>query len=438
MERLLLAAGLLSMIAGCGKDPEERMHPVSQSPIRFLDSLPSSCPSLVDAGNGAVALGYVRAINDSVSIMAYSVSGDRGRTFGPPVEIAASRKVKPHGENLPRLAFKPDGEIVAAWGIDNAGPARKYSGLILYSRSTDGGKTFSEGIPLVSDTASFDQRYLDLAILPDGEVGAIWLDNRKRTSKEGSSLYFATTRGKAGFGEGIPIGETTCQCCRTDLYVDGKGGIHVAYRDIINDSIRDMVHIVSTDGGRTFSVPQRISPDGWAIRGCPHTGPAMAENRGGLHFAWFTMGGGEGVFYGRTRDGGTTFTPRQSVSANPTAKHPQIAAFGNGNVAIVWDESLLKEKGEELAAGDNRIGLQIRDPEGSPVRTSFLTSTGENASFPVLMGMDDTTLLVAYTVSAGKRNQVRYRLLNPSKAAGKDPDTISDTRNRGALSLAWK
>jgi hypothetical protein len=32
---------------------------------------------------------------------------------------------------------------------------------------------------LVADTASFDQRYYDVALLPDGEVGVVWLDNRK-------------------------------------------------------------------------------------------------------------------------------------------------------------------------------------------------------------------------------------------------------------------
>ena len=42
---------------------------------------------------------------------------------------------------------------------------------------------------------------------------------------------------------------------------------------------------------------QRISQDNWVISGCPHTGPAMAENKEGIHFTWFTGGSGSGIYY---------------------------------------------------------------------------------------------------------------------------------------------
>ena len=157
------------------------------------------------------------------------------------------------------MVFKPNGEIIAVWGVENANEINKYSGLVYYSQSFNEGKSWSEAKPLVQDTTSFDQRYFDVALLKNGEAGIIWLDNRKTTDKEGSTLYFATTNGKNGFENEKPIAETLCQCCRTDLFLDATGNIHAAFRNIINDTVRDMAHIVSIDEGKTFRGPKRIS-----------------------------------------------------------------------------------------------------------------------------------------------------------------------------------
>lgn len=414
MKRIL--AGLSLLTLSCGGPSSDGKDGVPAGLAAAIDTLSASCPFLTEDGGGRIVLSYVGEENDSVSIMRYAVSEDGGRTFGAPVGIPPSAGVQPHGENLPKMVFKPDGEIIAVWGMGNPSPKRKYAGLVYYALSHDGGRTFGEARPLVRDTASVDQRYFDVAVLPGGEAGILWLDNRKTSAKEGSTLYFAATEGRNGFGEGRPLQEGICQCCRTELFVDGEGRVHAAYRAILNDSIRDMVHRVSTDGGKTFSPPRRISPDQWVIRGCPHTGPAMAANRNGLHFAWYTLGGGEGVFYGRSEDGGLNYSPRESVSGKASAKHPQIAAFPDGNLAIVWDE-FSGEDGEDgkgkagssVIAGGSRVRLQLRDPAGKLLAGMHVSGEEEDASFPVLKAVDDTTVLIAYTDAAGGSSRVRYR-----------------------------
>jgi len=59
--------------------------------------------------------------------------------------------------------------------------------------------------------------------------------------------------GRAGFLNEKVIDKHLDQCCRTALYVNGQGQLHAAYRAILNDSIRDMVHPVSVDNGQCFS-----------------------------------------------------------------------------------------------------------------------------------------------------------------------------------------
>jgi hypothetical protein len=321
------------------------------------DSSQAECPYLTKDEKGNTVLSWVRMINDSTTAFCYATSTD-GNTFSAPVVIPNTENIQPHGENLPKIIFKPSGEIIALWGSANPNPRNKYSGFVNYTQSFDSGKTWTKAKPLVNDTAGYDQRYYDVALLPNGEAGIIWLDNRKTTTKVGSALYFAITNGKDGFGDGRLISEPCCQCCRTDLYVDQKGCVHALFRGIVQDSIRDMVHIVSNDGGNTFSEPKRISEDNWVINGCPHTGPAMTENSEGMHFAWFTGGKNKGCYYTRSTDNGKSFVKHDSVSS--LGSHPQLASISSGEVMIVWDESHVTDN-----KVTKRIGFQKRNAEGT-------------------------------------------------------------------------
>jgi hypothetical protein len=259
--------------------------------------------------------------------------------------------------------------------------------------------------PLVNDPSGYDQRYYDVDLLPNGEIGIIWLDNRKTTDQEGSALYYASTNGRNGFDEGKLISQSCCQCCRTDLFVDKKGGIHVVFRGIVQDSIRDMVHIVSTDGGKKFSNTKRINEDNWVIKGCPHTGPAITENKDGIHFAWFTGGKKKGCFYTNTTDNGKSFAGADSIST--FGSHPQLASLTNGELLIVWDEmQFAKNKMVK------RIGIQRRNAEGKPEGKDYITAEDSSASYPVIVPLNQTSSIVAYSAYKDGNDYITYQVLN--------------------------
>lgn len=393
----------LVMAAGCGP---RKMQPAPAQLISGSEG-DASCPCITYTPDGKLALSWVETRpGKETGRICYALYDEQSRAFAPPQEIATTEGVLPHAENMPKLAFKPGGEMIAMFGAEQHDARNKYAGQVFYTQSFDKGRTWQPARPLVQDTASYDQRYFDMACLPDGEAAAIWLDNRRETQLEGSTLYYAATSGRSGFTGERPLARTICQCCRTDLYVEAGGGIHAAFRDIINDSIRDMVHMVSGDGGRSFSGPVRISADNWVIRGCPHTGPAMVKNRYGLHFAWFTMGNGAGVFYCRSGDNGKTYTKKEAVSTAPMAKHPQITALGNEDVLLVWDEP--------VKAGNvfnSRIGITHKAGDGSTLETALLTPDTQYAVFPVAGALGRDRALIAYTKKAGERHQVWYQVV---------------------------
>ena len=379
---------------------------ISESPAIAIDTTASSCPHLTHDTKGNIVLSWTRNLNDSNSVICFAVSIDNGKTFGTATEIPASHNVNPHAENMPKLIYKPSGELIAAWGASNPNPKNPYAGLVYFAQSFNYGKTWSEARPLVSNPQSFDQRYFDVALLPNGEAAIIWLDNRKKNGQEGSSIYFASTSGKNGFQHETLIGESCCECCRTSLFIDSKANIHVAYRGIINDSIRDMVHVVSMDQGKSFSTAQRLSKDDWVITGCPHTGPTMIENKYGLHFAWYTLGSGSGLYFCSSADNGKSYTPKDSIRSKPSARHPQLTAFPNGEMLVVWDETMQRDN-----TPATRIGVQKRSAEGRQLFTQYITPDTLKSTYPVLQVIDQSSSIIAYSQDSKEKSHVAYQVV---------------------------
>jgi hypothetical protein len=399
-----ITTGFVLLASSCNTIEKQTTPDLANA--RQLDSFPASGVYLAKDPNGNTLASWVRSINDSTSVFCVAFSDDDGASFGEPIVVPGSDNIHPHAENLPKVIRKTSGEIIALWGAANPSPRNKYAGAVYYAQSFDNGKNWSSPKPLVTDTAGNDQRYYDVALMPDGEAGIIWLDNRRADDRQvGSSLYFARTSGTNGFTGERAISRECCQCCRTKLLVEQDGKIHVLYRGIINDSIRDMVHVVSNNGGQTFSAPRRISSDNWVINACPHTGPAMASNAKGLHFAWYTGGPGKGCYYTSSNDNGKTYGRRDSVSSS--GSHPQMAALTGGDIVITWDEPIV--------AGNNihkRIGVEKRSAGYTGNKKYFLTGDTSTCVYPVIVPLKDNNALVAYTQETKEGKKLYYRKVN--------------------------
>ena len=289
-----------------------------------------------------------------------SSSRDAGATFAAAVRVnAAPEAIDANGESRPKIALGPRGELYVSYTRKLATP---YSGEIRFSRSTDGGRTFTPPITVNDDGLETGHRFDALAVGPDGQITLAWIDKRDReragsTPYEGAALYYAVSAdGGRTFSANRKIKDHVCECCRLALTYAGPDPL-LLWRDILEGGIRDH-SLVRLEGTRTGLTPRRATFDGWQIDGCPHHGPALAAGAGGvLHIAWFTGAGprGAGLFYARSTDGGTSYSEPLQLGAGRAAGRPQILVRGP-RVIVAWKEGR-PEGAAILAMGSTDGGL---------------------------------------------------------------------------------
>jgi len=411
--RIFIILICASLFWSCGQNkPDSSVDGQKNTPqlISTKDNTASG-PFFTDDQNGSPVIVWTEKLpgEETGNIVKFAKWNTSNGDFDAAIKIAPSAGCRAHDESMSKVAFKEDGTIVAVFSKRTPSKKNRFAGALYYTQSFDDGKAWTDARYLhVGDTTmGLSRSFFDIATLPDGEVGAIWLDSRLTKKRgEGSSIFFAKTNEKDGFVEDKPIGFNTCECCRTELFVASNGDIHAMYRDILQDSIRDMSLLVSTDNGETFSQPRAVSSDNWVINGCPHTGPSFAETQDGLHCTWFSMGGGQGIYYAKSADGGNRFAPRKLLTSK--GKHPQVLTTKSNKVVFLWEEnpdsqssmhsghSESHDKPSDTSpAYTSHIKAQVWQNE-NPIREHWVSAPEAYAEYPVAADLEDDRVVIAW------------------------------------------
>jgi hypothetical protein len=320
MSAVLLSVALAAAANGGGGAPHAHSHGHGAPPAAPLVATGAF------ASDGTLWLARVEGGHVEVS-----ASSDLGKTFSAPVRINPEpEKIDANGEARPKVAVGPEGEVFVSY---TRRLEKGYTGEVLMSRSSDGGKTFSKPLLLTEGLSS--GRFDTLAVSPTGEVHVFFI-GRGETKEAGLYQAVSTDRGQT-FPAARQVKENVCECCRLALAWDGGTPV-VFWRDMLAGSVRD--HCVARLDGTKETAVVRATDDGWTIMACPHHGPAITVGEGGVqHLAWFTGDGqrGKGAFYRRSADGGKTFSEPVRLG-RADAGHPDVLASGK-SVWLVWKEA---------------------------------------------------------------------------------------------------
>lgn len=368
----------------------------------------NATPSLTVNGRTVVAVWT--AAKDGIADVYIAISSDSGATFAEPRRVNDQPgDASANNEQPPRAVIAGTGAsrvLTVVWSKRNEGPQRSRRDVIRMSRSTDGGRTFSQARTAHDATISGARGWESLTAGPDGAVHAVWLDGRDAERKIAETMAHSGMAHKGQppqdvyHGRIAPDGRVSehviatgvCFCCKTAVAVDSRGTVYAAWRHIFPGSMRDIAFAQSTDGGVHFSSLVRVSEDKWELNGCPEDGPSIAADASGtVHIAWATLvNDGEpqkAVFYATSRDG-KTFSRRVRVPATGMTNpgHPQLVLTSDG-AAIVWDETV---------DGVRRVSMSRLSRNGS-FQPPHVLSGNESASHPVTVRTSGGKLLVAWT-----------------------------------------
>lgn len=324
-------------------------------------------------------------------------SDDRGRTFSEPVAVnRVPEPVDDQGEDRPQIAFGPEGEIYLLWTRKLDVP---WTGHIRFSRSLDGGQTFSKPVNVNDDAAVIAHRFPTFRVNRRGEIFVAWIDKRDveaaraaGTDYAGAALYYAVSRDRgAHFSASRKLADHSCECCRIAMELDARGLPVIFYRHVFPGQIRDHAIIRFSDPDTPLPL-RRATHDDWEINGCPHQGPALARSGDALHLAWFTAGPKrQGLFYARREDD-KTGTPMSFGRAG--AEHAAVAALGE-TVVLAWK-----------AFADDRTHLYVRrstDGGQSWEPAAAIAGTAGASDHPLLVSDGRQIYLSWQTAAEGYR-----------------------------------
>jgi hypothetical protein len=393
----LLAA--LSLAAGCDFAIGVVDRPISLA----MPGLANANVTLASDGT-RIAAAWAASGAKGTDIYA-AVSFDGARTFGSPVRVNdIDGDASVNGEQPPRVVLN-GAAVDVLWVSKRDGVAG-----IRAAASTDGGRTFAPARSITPAGLTGARGWESAALGADGAIHAVWLDGRNSTPMDHSKaadgkhhhgdmrqdIYHAMWKGADEPIE-TAVASDVCFCCKTAVATRGRD-VFVAWRHLFPGGVRDIALARSSDGGRTFLDPVRVSEDNWKIDACPDDGPAMAiDARGAVRLTWPSLvsdrdGPRMAIFESTSRDNGATFSPRVRVDATAGgASHPRIAA-GATQAAIVWDE---------LAQGTRRVMFRVTD--AGPGRA---VSTGRIASYPAIAAVGDG-FLVAWTDQSTEPSTIR-------------------------------
>jgi hypothetical protein len=311
------------------------------------------------------------------------------------------------GENRPKIAFGPKGQVVISYTRPLDKP---YTGWIRMLRSTDGGATFSAPFTVHHDTQEITHRFESIAFDGAGALHAVWIDKRDlQTSGKGyvgAAIYQAvSTDGGQTFGPDSKVADHSCECCRIALTPGPDGKLRALWRHVFGANTRDHAFTNLSDSApNTF---KRATFDEWNIQACPHQGPGLARadatTNPGYHAVWFGIRKEKGVDvaavrYARLAADGQPIANTLRALPDAQAEHADVVARGD-KVAIVWRSFLGK---------DTSLKAWLSTDGGKTFETRLLATTRGNNDQPHLVTNDAHMVVVWRTDEKAQIHELNF------------------------------
>jgi hypothetical protein len=372
----------------------------SVSPVRLE---PSPRP-VANGGDPSIAIrdtGDIYLLRLEKGNLSYEISNDGGDIFGKGVRVNnVDREVVSHPEATPRLCLR-GGKPYVLWQA-HTGPGLE-STKLRFARSTDYGRSFDNAIDVDPTGQPASQSFFTLNLSPDGTVYVVWLDGRDKpvgghSDHGGAAIYIArSTDGGATFEKSVRVTTGACPCCRPSVAFTDNRTVHIAYRKVFENNIRDIAVVTSRDAGMTWGDAVRVADDHWQINGCPHSGPSLAVLGKRLFVSWFTVHDAEQqsyIYLAHSDDQGQSFSGRQWLSDGTVdPNHPYLVAANDRLFAVFQG----RDREENSGWGKIRVYLREIDASGRVSSLVPVANVSASAVYPTAAFESPEKLFITWT-----------------------------------------
>src|SRR6266446_1609018 len=254
----------------------------------------------------------------------FSRSTDGGTTFSAPIDLSADAADSAN----PQVATDAAGNIFVVWENDTAGALG-----ILFSRSIDGGLTFSAPVFLSMNMGGSvsPQMLVDLV----GNINVVWEDDSVGTA---DISYSRSANSGISFSIPKSLSRNVGNSVDAQIAVDLGGNINVVWENNSPGNF-DVFYSRSADNGTTFSIPKNLSND----LGHSRNPQIAVDSSGSVNVLWadnVPPNFNTDVFFVRSNDGGATFSAVRNLSNNVGfSASPWLTVDAGGNVNVTWEDS---------------------------------------------------------------------------------------------------
>lgn len=339
-------------------------------------------------------------------------SSDQGQSYSAPSIVnRAPEKIAARAENRAKIQLDNTGNIYISWTQSLSKP---YTGNIRFSRSVDGGKSFSQPITVNDNLQEISHRFDSMVVSDDGKVFISWLDKRDQQAAKdkqqeyiGGALYYSysANQGKT-FSENINLSDNSCVCCRIAMALDNNNLPVIAWRDIygndVNNQIRDH-SLITFSSALKPAKKIRLSNEQWKINGCPHHGPALdVDGNNVVHSTWFNDTDGDHVLFYDNSASGFNISDYKAMGfgqAHKQSAHPYVLSIDQRGVSqtvfLVW---------KEFDGKKTDILMKVSKDSGiSWSKNKIVSTTAGSSDHPLLVKDSETVYLSWHTQDEGYR-----------------------------------
>jgi hypothetical protein len=351
----------------------------------------------------------------------YTRSTDGGKTFSPPISVTGNAAIAIEST----LALDPAGNPYVGWTGITSNPGQGPIAVFL-SKSTDHGTSFSA--PVVASGASGDAENPEIAVDKNGNIVIAYVDFAASgspvfsvRSTDGGKTFSAPSRvSQPGESIGNP----------PFVAVDSTGAADVIYQD--NAQSTTTIKLAVAMDGRTFA-PSKVVSNSQVNAFAPQI--AIDKNDGVYvtfydRFAITSSTFNREIVLIKSTDKGNTFGPHINVSEDSgQSTFPSLIVGDQGRVSIAWEDTTDDLQRDIMVARSSDGGATF----GTPINLS----ANPGRSFGAFGGTDsNNNLFIGWTDDSGANTDVFVSSLN-SSALGPPDFTISTSSatpiaNRGA------